>query len=361
MKLLILGDVCATAATAPYFEKEDLSTLFTDTLDLFKKADYTFVNLECAITDSEHKIEKFGPNLKAPKATAKVLKTVGVDLVGLCNNHIFDFGIEGYEDTVKALSEQGLAYTGFGKNYQDSRKNHIFEKDGKKVCIITVCEHEYSYALPDRMGARPYDCYDTVADVRKAKAECDRVVVIYHGGKEHCHYPSPRMVKLCRALVDNGADVVVAQHTHCICCYENYEGGHILYGQGNFHFVMDYPNEPGWAYELALIYDADANTVEFIPTNQTETGIELTKGETYAKITQQFKELCDAMQDGTWYNGWKAYCDGRKEVYNNMLASAFGPDATEIRYKRLAHLLDCEAHHDVLVEIHKTANHTNER
>ena len=33
-----------------------------------------------------------------------------------------------------------------------------------------------------------------------------------------------------------GADVVLCQHSHCIGCYEQYEGAHILYGQGNFHF-----------------------------------------------------------------------------------------------------------------------------
>ena len=75
-------------------------------------------------------------------------------------NHFFDFGIEGALDTLKALEEAGLGYTGFGKNYEDSRKNFVIEQDGQKICIIAVCEHEYTYALEDRMGCRPYDPYD---------------------------------------------------------------------------------------------------------------------------------------------------------------------------------------------------------
>lgn len=361
MKIMILGDLCPTDITAPYFEKEDMDALFSDAAVLFKKADYTFANLECAITDSEHRIEKFGPNLKAPVQTASVLKKAGISLVGLSNNHIFDFGTEGYNDTVKALTDAGIEYTGFGKNYQDSRKNHVFEKDGKKLCIITVCEHEYSYALEDRMGSRPFDCYDTLADVRAAKAECDRVVVIYHGGKEHCRYPSPRMVKLCRALADNGADVIVGQHSHCICCYENYNGSHILYGQGNFHFVKEYKDLPGWSSALAMCYDADRNSVEFIPTNQTDTGIELSKGDTRNDILSTFDKLCASMKDGSWYNGWKQFCEEKKDYYNGKLAKAFAPGASEKDYKVIGHLLDCEAHHDVISEIHKTANHTNEK
>lgn len=58
-------------------------------------------------------------------------------------------------DSIAALDAVGLLYTGFGENYEASRKNLVIEKDGEKVCIIAVCEHEYSYALEDRMGANP--------------------------------------------------------------------------------------------------------------------------------------------------------------------------------------------------------------
>ena len=72
------------------------------------------------------------------------------------------------------------------------------------------------------MGSRPFDCYDTIADVREAKANADKVIVIYHGGKENCRYPSPRMRKLTHALVDAGADVVACQHSHCIGFFEDF-------------------------------------------------------------------------------------------------------------------------------------------
>ena len=70
MKTLFCGDICPTAFTTPYFEKGDIKTLFTDTAPLFKEADFSFVNVECAITESDGAITKFGPNLKAPIKTA---------------------------------------------------------------------------------------------------------------------------------------------------------------------------------------------------------------------------------------------------------------------------------------------------
>ncbi len=362
MKALLLGDVCPTEKTAPFFEQMDTETLFTDTLKLFEGNDFNFVNLECAITNSRNPIKKFGPNLAAPIATAKVLKEIGVNYAGLSNNHIFDFGIQGAEDSMKYLDEVGITYTGFGKNYDDSRKNLIIEKNGEKVCIIAVCEHEFSYALEDRMGSRPFDEYDTIEDIRKAKSENNRVIVLYHGGKEHCRYPSPRLLKLCRAMVRNGADVVLCQHTHCIGCYEEYNGGHILYGQGNFHFVKSNNNLPeGWKSLFAVKYDTTTNEIEFVPIVNTDVGITLAKGEEKEALVRAFAERNQELQNGQWKDGWHKFCENAKNNYINVIKNACNDDSTERNNALFAHYLDCEAHTDVWRELFPTYNQFNER
>ena len=94
MKTLLLGDICPTWVTAPLFKKGNVEELFTDVMSIFKNKDFVFANLECALTDSNNAIKKFGPNLKAPVETAEVMKKIGITCVGLSNNHIFDFGKE---------------------------------------------------------------------------------------------------------------------------------------------------------------------------------------------------------------------------------------------------------------------------
>ena len=361
MKTLLMGDVCATDQSREKFIQKDLDTLFGDTLELFRGNDVTFVNLECAITESENRIKKFGPNLKSPVETADILKSIGVNLCGLSNNHIFDFGIEGARDTMAALDNVGIPYTGFGENYEDSRKNYFVEKDGEKVCFITVCEHEYSYALDNRMGSRPFDPFDTMADIRAAKAEADRVIVLYHGGKEHCQYPSPRLLKACREMVHNGADVILCQHTHCISCYENYMGAHILYGQGNFHFVKLSNSMPEtWDSLLAVQYDTRTNEIVFTPIVNNEFGIELAKGEKKEELMRAFAERSASLADGSWQDGWHAFC---LKMQNNYVRAASGDHSgtpEEMGDSVFAHYLDCEAHTDVWRELYKTANHRNE-
>lgn len=362
MKVLLLGDLCPTKITNPLFEKCDTKKLFTDTLPIFKGNDINFFNLECALTESENRIKKFGPNLSATRNTAKVLKEIGINCVGLSNNHIFDFGIQGVRDTIESLKDAGIFYTGFGDNYQASRKNLIFEKDNEKICIIAVCEREYSYALEDRMGSRPFDEFDTIEDIRKAKAENNRVIVLYHGGKEMCQYPSPRLVNTCRAMAKSGADIIICQHSHCIGCYEEFNGCHILYGQGNFHFVERTTRVSElWDYLLAVKYESITNSIEFIPIVNHEYGITLVKGEEKENVLNKFEERNSSLKNGEWKLHWHEFCQSVKNNYITVIKNACTENSTEQENAAIGHYLDCQAHTDVLRELFPTYNQTNEK
>jgi len=357
MKTLFLGDICPTSITAPYFEKEALEVLFGDTLSLFSNKDFIFANLECAITEADTKIRKHGPHLKAPVETASVMKKIGINCCGLSNNHIFDFGKKGVADTFEALNGAGLEYTGFGNNYEDSRKNYFFEKYGERICIIAVSEHEYCYALEDRMGARPFDEFHTIDDIREAKKSCDRVIVIYHGGKEFCRYPSPRLRRACQAMAKSGADVVLCQHSHCIGTYEKYEDCHILYGQGNFHFVKPTKREC-WFTSFAVAYETESNSIEFIPVRATEAGIVLAKGEDAKSVLSEFAFRNEKLLTDEWKSEWHSFCEEEKKGYLEPLTAT---EENPYLQRLMGHLLDCEAHLDVLRELFPSVNGENER
>ena len=367
MKALLLGDVSPTIENCEYFETCDIPALFTDTLPLFEGNDINLVNMECALTDTPSPIEKIGPAISAPTATAKVMQSVGVNYCTLSNNHFFDHGIAGVKSGLAALQAAGITTTGFGENYQDSRRNLVIEKNGEKITIVAVCEHEYTYALEDRMGSRPFDEIDTLEDIREAKKAADRVIVLYHGGKEMCRYPSPRLVKVCRAMIRAGADVVLGQHSHCIGCYENYKGGHILYGQGNFHFVKatkDPANQDMWDTSLAVHYDTKTNEIAFTPitrAGETAPGITLAKGNLKQRLLEEFSQRNAQILDGSWYEGWVEFCESKREIYTRVLSNAFKEESTERQNQLFAHYLDCEAHSDVWRQLFQTWNHTNEK
>jgi hypothetical protein len=105
----------------------------------------------------------------------------GIDLaagtLGVC--YVKGKGLELYRQQAEcfaALDAAGLPYTGVGENDQDSRKIYYIDLgDGKKLGIVNVTEHEYSYALPNRCGCNPYDPYLTMQDIREAKKNADYV------------------------------------------------------------------------------------------------------------------------------------------------------------------------------------------
>ncbi len=358
MKIVIGGDISIKSedAKAAFGAKQTGKVFDKGMRDLFRSADEVIVNLECVVTDKDTPIKKFGPNLNAPFGTGDVLKEAGVTLCALSNNHIFDFGKAGMKDTFAELERCGLPYTGYGQNVQDARKNYILEKDGKKVAVINVCEHEYSYALENREGAREYDPYDTSDDIMSAKKNADYVIVIYHGGKEHCRYPSPRLLKLCRSMVHHGADVVLCQHSHCIGCYEKYQGSHILYGQGNFHFAWKMETEEKcrmWDTGLVAVIDIDDKGLKFdmLPTVMQAPCLCLAEGEEKQQLLDELYERSKSLHNGEWYKGWQAFCNS-VTYYTGVLTG----NNTDLK----AHYLDCEAHSDVWRELFKTWNYTNE-
>ena len=111
--------------------------------------------------------------------------------------------------------------------------------------------------------------------------------MLYHGGKEHYRYPSPLLQKVCRKIVDSGADVVVCQHSHCIGCEEHYKNGVIVYGQGNF--IFDYCNNEYWNTSLLIGIDDNFN-IEYIPIQKNNECVRLADASGRKSIISSFNK-----------------------------------------------------------------------
>jgi len=102
MKILIGGDVYC------FSSKKDIpKVLLSDKLlKKIKTTDYFIVNLEGPITNSNNKNEKIGIHLKNPIKLAEALKRIKVNVVGIANNHIMDFGKK--EFNIRILNDRKL-------------------------------------------------------------------------------------------------------------------------------------------------------------------------------------------------------------------------------------------------------------
>ena len=266
-KFIIGADLVPTDSNIDLFASADVETLIgKDIKKLLDSASFTIFNLEVPLTDLSTPIKKCGPNLIAPTKTIAGLKAINPHFFTLANNHILDQGEQGLNSTMSLLDKYDITYAGAGKDVEEAAKPYIFEHDGKKIGIYCCAEHEFTIATENTPGANPFDPLNSLDHVRELKKQCDYVIVLYHGGKEHYRYPSPYLQKVCRKLVDKGADIVVCQHSHCIGCEEKWHGGTIVYGQGNFLFD-DCDNE-FWnsALLIELEFSKDSKVeIKYIP------------------------------------------------------------------------------------------------
>ena len=297
MSVIIGADIVPTTLNIELFVQGDAVGLVGEPLfNVLQAADYRICNLEVPLTDQENPIDKNGPNLIAPTSTVNGMKALGIDLFTLANNHIMDQGEKGFMDTAEALKDAGIERVGADTNLEEASHPFYFEVKGKKYGIYACAEHEYSIAGTNKPGANPFDPLESPYHVAAMKKVCNYVIVLYHGGKEHYRYPSPHLQKVCRKLVEKGADLVVCQHSHCIGCMENYRHGTIVYGQGNFIFRKKSKDNEYWNTGLLIQID-NTGKIDFIPIEKNGDGIRLAEGEKGKYILKAFKDRSEEIKD----------------------------------------------------------------
>ena len=324
IRIVIGGDTCPIGRNQPLFQKGDAQALLGDLLPQFEQADLVIANLECPLIEREAPIVKCGPNLGAPVDCVNGIRALGVDVVGLANNHIMDHGPQGLRSTIRALDENGIAYVGAGQDLEAARKILVREVGGLRIGILAMAEHEFGIAEGDEPGANPLDVIDFVREVSAARLNYDKLIVLLHGGNEHYPYPRPSLQKTCRFLVEQGAGAVVCQHSHCIGCMETYRGAPIIYGQGNLLFDM--PSQTLSWHEGCLVQltmdDIGHYVVRMIPFRQTDgdAGARRISSDEETNWRCAFDERSRHLSDPkTIMNKWNEFCVNNKRHYLHTL------------------------------------------
>ena len=255
-KIIIAGDLLPMPCNYELFSVGDTKSLFGEKLcSLFASADYRICNFEGCFTDSDKAIEKIGPSIKAPVDTIKAIKNLGIDYATLGNTHSMDYGKQGYLDTCKTLDENNIGYFGWGENSSSIKSHAEIDDGGRKIILYNVTEQFENAPREDHPGVNLYDEYRVCTEIKELKEQSDFLIVFYHGGIEGTHYNSEKMRKRFHRMTDNGADVVISQHTHAVGEEEHYKNSYFLYGQGNFCFHFRPEVTPLLAEGLVLELD----------------------------------------------------------------------------------------------------------
>lgn len=374
LEIYIGGDVCPTENNEKFFISGEIEKfLDKKIINILSSSDFNIFNFETTLHDGWSPIKKCGPNLRCNTDCIRGLKKLNPTLIGLANNHSLDHGDEALLNTISLLKENEIGVVGAGINLREAVKSYIFEKNGYKIGIYACAEHEFTIAGDNKPGANPFDPLYSLDHIHALKEQCDFVFVLYHGGKEFYRYPSPEVQRICRRMVDKGADLVVTQHTHCIGCREDYLSGVIIYGQGNFIFDQgDILSEDDMALTtsmllLHVIVEGNKLFVKEIPMTLEKNYIKIPDNNMYDELIQEYEGRSDDIkQNGFVENKYGEFANKMLKHYlhwfvigNNLFVRIINRllnrklveyMMNEKRYLAFRNYIECEAHRELLLK-----------
>lgn len=203
-----------------YYDSNGEDYFFEGVRDLFEDDDFTLINLECVLSESEERVDKTW-NLKGKPEYVGIMSGSSVEACSLGNNHNMDYGEVSLEDTKNALDHAGILY---GLN------EHVATYETESGIVVGIVS---SNLLWQDEAHRNY-IRDGIAALREQGA--DLVIACCHWGIEGDHYANDYQRDMAHQIIDWGADLLIGTHPHVLQGVELYNGKVICYSLGNFCF-----------------------------------------------------------------------------------------------------------------------------
>ncbi len=230
---------------------------------LLSAADLALGNLEGVLQDGGKPVKtcqnpKVCYLFRSPTRYAKHFADAGFDVMNLANNHARDFGEDGRSSSMAALDAVGIAHTG---RVGDIARLNV---KGRDIAVIGFAPNMGAYQLNDLVEAR--------RQVAALVAENRLVIVMFHGGAEGAgaeNLPFKHelfqgedrgdVVEFARALIDEGADLILGSGPHVPRAIEVYKDRLIAYSLGNFatYYGISIAGNAGVAPLLTTELDVD--------------------------------------------------------------------------------------------------------
>lgn len=216
-----------------YYDNYGAGYFFQNVKSIFEGDDLTVASLESTLTLSDTRQDR-DRALRADPSYADILTQGGIDATDVANDHIYDYGNEGYVDTLANLDNAGIGRFGFdnvlttqvsGTSLPNAAiQSSMVEQDGISIGLVGVwqdSEQDYeSMAL------------DSVNELQEQKAQI--IVVMIHWSSEDPSIPDDGQISLAHSLINAGADLIIGIQPQAMQGIECYQGKYIVYSLGSF-------------------------------------------------------------------------------------------------------------------------------
>jgi len=331
-EIMVTGDWAPIRKFDPIIVSEP-EAIYGDLLQVLRQVDLRITNLECPLTDGEGQIWKSGSMLKGLPVHIGGLTSVPFEVVTTANNHVFDYGLEGFTETQRVLAEHGVRSVGSGQTGEEARKPLTVDVKGVKLGIVNFSEGEDLTAANGGPGVFGWEVEKARDIVRELKRQVDIVLVISHCGVEYVPFPPPYVEKAFQAMVDAGADLVIGHHPHVPQGIQIYKGVPICYSLGNYVFYQETEliyRKTGYMVQVGLSKSGVVE-IELLPYEIQADRLALLKGEKRDWFFQSMEQVSTPL----------AKAGGADEAWNGFLCR-YGKKGFKDEVQRLMDRIESE-------------------
>ena len=217
--------------------------LSDEVLKIMRESDYMVANSEFTVSNRGSKIPGKMYTFRANPERLSIYGDMGVDLVTLANNHVYDFGSLAFNDMLDSFDAIKMPHVGAGRNLDEAKKPYYLTlPNGYRVAFVNATRAE-KWGI-DTPGATAtsggvllsYDTAEFINTIKEAKANSDYVVAIIHWGTEGSHRLEQVQKTTAQDYLNAGADIVVGGHAHTLQGIDYNGGKPIIYNLGDFIF-----------------------------------------------------------------------------------------------------------------------------
>jgi poly-gamma-glutamate synthesis protein (capsule biosynthesis protein) len=297
VSLLFTGDVLLSDYVLANYDREGISGVLDETLlDAMTSADVTAINNEFPFSDRGTQAEDKQFTFRVDPSYVSVLTDMGVDIAGLANNHVLDYGADALNDTFDTLDTANIDYIGAGADLSRASALITREIGGQTIGflaasrVIPVVSWDIKNASPGVFTT--YDPTLLLEAIEQAKETCDYVVVLVHWGIERNEYPEDYETTLAHQYIDAGADFIIGSHPHVLQGISYYEGKPIFYSLGNYIFNQSIPQTMAVSITLS---GTDAPRIRLIPAQATDARTTALTGDTAAALYDYVESISEGI------------------------------------------------------------------
>ncbi|MBQ9043266.1 MAG: CapA family protein, partial [Eggerthellaceae bacterium] len=155
------GDICFADNYIPMEHLAEIgSTDIADGIDqrfidIMRGQDLMWINNEFCYSDRGEPLEGKMYTFRGSPSHVTYLDDLGVDIAGLANNHVFDYGEEAFIDTLATLENDNMPYVGAGRNIEAAKAPVYLETGGFTIGYVAASCAEYTIYTPEATDSSP--------------------------------------------------------------------------------------------------------------------------------------------------------------------------------------------------------------